>query len=229
MSDELIRNQSQPRLRGFEKALRGSSGHKSRLHSLRGEFIPLSAWRWLPSALLTRLGVRFGDPGPWIVPAATAWLARAVQPSWEVFEFGSGYSTAWFALRVGSVVSLEDDPVWLSKTSDCLRQRGVTNCSLLQSPLSDFSARIDDWPDSTFDLVVVDSMETETVSRLDCIKAARQKVKPGRYLLLDDSDNPSLWSASDILSSWHVQRFVGMKDFPFAVFETSIFTRPSVS
>ena len=53
-----------------------------------------------------------------------------------------------------------------------------------------------------------------------------EKVRPGRHLLLDDSDRRGYADAYELLAGWRERRFVGIKDEWPEACETTIFTRP---
>jgi hypothetical protein len=54
-----------------------------------------------------------------------------------------------------------------------------------------------------------------------------KKVRPGGYLLLDDSDRPGYAPTYDLLATWRERRFVGIKDEWPEACETTIFRRPA--
>jgi predicted O-methyltransferase YrrM len=56
-----------------------------------------------------------GSPIPWITYSARYQLEKWLRPSDKVFEYGSGYSSLWFAKRVAEVKSVEHDSLWVTK------------------------------------------------------------------------------------------------------------------
>jgi predicted O-methyltransferase YrrM len=195
-----------------------------RFHTAR-EAMPLSGWVRYPAAWLRARTGRIPER-PWLVPASIGWLRRRVRSEWSILELGAGRSTAWFARRAARVISLEDDEFWHSATRLRLDQAGL-NADLRLRPVEDFPREIASLPDDAFDLVVVDFLEAPTVTRIDCLDPAMRKVRPGGYLLLDDSDRPGYAAAFELLAGWRFRRFVGVKDGWPEPCETGIFTRPS--
>lgn len=196
---------------------------RSRFHTARGP-MPLSAWLRLPAA---RLRARLGrmPERPWIVPAAVGWLARRMRADWSVLELGSGRSTAWLARRSASVLSFEDDAEWAGRARELLTGAGLDDVELRQLPIERFLPELESLPDEAFDLVVVDFLEAEGADRVDAVRLARPKLRPGGYLLLDDSDRPAYAEAFELLAGWDVHSFAGVKDgWPQAV-ETTVFRR----
>ncbi len=163
---------------------------------------------------------------PWIVPAAIGWLRRRIRPDWSVLELGAGRSTVWFARRAGAVLSFEDNEWWAEQTRERLDELGLDNVDLRVEPIEELLGCVAELPDDAFDLVVMDFLEAPTVSRVDVLKPAMKKVKPGGLLLLDDSDRPGYAGAFQLLDGWRFRKFVGVKDEWPEACETSIFARP---
>lgn len=185
----------------------------------------LSGWLHYPAA---RFRARRGlaPERPWIVPASIGWLRRRIRSDWLVLELGAGRSTPWLARRAARVVSLEDNEFWHGWTRQRLAEAGLGSADLRFLPVEAFPAAISPLPEASFDLVVVDFLETPEVSRVDCIRTAREKVRPGGYLLLDDSDRPGYAEVFELLSGWRFRSFSGVKDGWPEVCETGVFRRP---
>jgi SAM-dependent methyltransferase len=195
-----------------------------RFHTARGPMGP-SGWLHYPAAWWrARRGVT--PERPWIVPAAIGWLRRRIQSDWAILELGSGRSTAWFAGRAGRVISFEDNEFWAEHTRSRLQDLGLDNVDLRIGPVEALPAAVEALPDSSFDLVVVDFLESPTVSRVDALRPAVNKVRPGGLLLLDDSDRPGYAEAYELLAGWRERRFVGIKDEWPEACETTIFRTP---
>jgi SAM-dependent methyltransferase len=197
----------------------------SRFHSARGP-MPISGWLRLPAARL-RARLDLVPERPWIVPAAIGWLGRRMKRGWAVLELGSGRSTLWLARRVSSVLSFEDNEYWLARGREMLTEAGIENAELRQLAVERFGPEIAALPDQGFDLVVVDFLESPRADRVEAVRAARSKLRPGGYLLLDDSDRSAYAQAFELLANWRRRRFVGVKDGWPTVCETTIFRRPS--
>jgi predicted O-methyltransferase YrrM len=188
--------------------------------------MPLSGWLRLPVA---RLRARLGSvpERPWIVPAAVGWLGRRMRRDWSVLELGSGRSTIWLGRRAGTVLTFEDNEFWHQRAAELIAEKGLSNVRLRRLPVEAFAATVGAMPDDTFDLVVVDFLESESAERIEAVRAARSKVRPGGLLLLDDSDRPGYAEAYELLADWRERRFTGVKDEYPQVCETAIFRRPA--
>lgn len=194
-----------------------------RFHTARGP-MGVSGWLRYPAA---RWRARRGKTPerPWIVPAAVGWLRRRIRSDWAVLELGSGRSTVWFARRAGSVLSFEDNEYWYPRTQERLAEAGLTNVDLRLREVEGFPKEVAELPDASFDLVLVDFLEAPAVTRIDALKPAMKKVRPGGYLLLDDSDRPGYREAYELLDGWRERRFIGVKDEWPEACETAIFRR----
>jgi tRNA A58 N-methylase Trm61 len=149
---------------------------------------------------------------PWLTFPAISQIDSFLKPSMRVFEYGSGGSTLFFARRVREVVSIEHDDEWYTKLQKRLENQGIENCSVHHippSPIRDSSVRdpadpddyvssndqysgkcfreyvtkIEDYPDHSFDVVVVDGR-----ARSSCFKHAISKVRTGGLLVFDNTD-----------------------------------------
>jgi predicted O-methyltransferase YrrM len=195
-----------------------------RFHTARGPMGPVG-WLRYPAAWLR--AKRGSTPErPWIVPAAIGWLRRRVKSDWSVLELGAGRSTVWFANRAGRVLSFEDNDFWADQTRSRIAEVGLRNVELRALPVEKLPRAVAELPEAAFDLVVVDFLESPDVTRIDALAPAMSRVKPGGYLLLDDSDRPGYAAAYELLDGWSERRFTGVKDEWPEACETSIFTRP---
>jgi predicted O-methyltransferase YrrM len=185
-----------------------------------------SGWLRLPAA---RFRARLGrvPERPWIVPAAVGWLGRRIRRDWRVLELGSGRSTVWLARRAGTVTSFEDNEFWLERAREMLREAEIENAEVRGLPVESFAAELERLEDASLDLLVVDFLEAPGAERVEAVRAGRSKVRPGGYLLLDDSDRPSYAEAYELLDGWRERRFTGVKDEWPAACETAVFRRPS--
>jgi SAM-dependent methyltransferase len=196
----------------------------SRFHTVRGPMGPAGWLRYPAAWWRARRGVT--PERPWIVPAAIAWLGRRLRSDWSVLELGAGRSTPWLARHAGRIISFEDNEFWADRTRDRLAELALGNVELRQLPVEEFAPAVESLPDFSFDLVVVDFLEAPAVTRIDVLKPAMKKVKPGGLLLLDDSDRPGYAPAYELLARWKERRFTGIKDGWPEACETTIFRRP---
>jgi hypothetical protein len=184
--------------------------------------MPFRAWFAMPLALWRRLRSR--EDGPWLVPSATNELAELVTPASHILELGSGHSTSWFATRAASVRSFEHDGDWGDRVKGELRAQRLRNAHVEVIDPSQFIDAIARLPDGSIDVALVDC--APVADRVACAAMAARKVRPGGYLVFDDSDRREYQQVDDVLDGWKVKRFCGVKSLPLVATETSIYRRP---
>jgi len=131
---------------------------------------------------------------PWFSYAAIDFLEDYLQPHMSVCEYGSGGSTLFFAKRVKSVWSIEDNPKWYELVTSRLKEKSIANAKLKLCPF-DFknptgfenSDYLHAMPDEHFDVIVVDGSEEWTQVRPICFRKAEARVKTGGIIVVDDS------------------------------------------
>lgn len=137
---------------------------------------------------------------PWFSYAAIDFLKTFLRPQMSVFEYGTGGSTVFFARKVRTVTSTEDNIIWLQKVEQHLNKAALTNV-VLQHRLFDFknpvnfenSAYLHSVPAQKFDVIVVDGreeflgLENSVQVRPTCFYYAENFVKPGGIIVVDDS------------------------------------------
>ncbi len=121
-----------------------------------------------------------GSELPWMNYAVIAFLERRLNKTLSVFEYGSGYSTLFYARRVRNVISVEYDQAWIAS----IGPRLPPNASVLFVPDDvdgDYCRAIARSGDS-FDVVVVDGKDRE-----NCVKQSMQALSSRGVIVLDDS------------------------------------------
>lgn len=179
---------------------------------------------------------------PWLSYPAISFLQKNVRPEFQIFEFGSGASTLFFANHCQQVYTVEHDTIWAQKVRQSLQASTMHNCKLrciagmvevdnsrrsLYGSASEgwttytfenYVKAIDEHPDKTFDLVLVDGR-----ARSACVLHAIKKVRPGGILVLDNSERPQYQTAiSEVPREW--ARF----DFPGPSARADFFSRTTI-
>jgi len=97
----------------------------------------------------------------------------------DLLELGGGYSTEFWALRTKSVVTIETDPEWArilsSRDLPNVEVRAVRSDTLREHLLG---------LKQKFDAIVVDV----SANRYECAKMALKILRPGGFIILDNSD-----------------------------------------
>jgi hypothetical protein len=96
-----------------------------------------------------------------------------------LLELGGGYSTDFWSRRVQSVLTLETDEQWAGS----LRKLNLANTEIHAvaiDALADTVSKLD----RSFDGIVIDP----NTNRYRCAKAALPRLKPGGFIILDNSE-----------------------------------------
>lgn len=186
------------------------------------------------------------DGIPWITFPAINFLKKQLSKSDKVFEYGIGGSTIFLAERVDTVISVEHEQEWFQLVLKKLDEKSLGNVtaiciqaeysvSKLSEP-SDYESCysstglyfqkyvnfINEYPEKYFDLVVIDGR-----ARPSCIIKAQTRVKPGKYLLLDNSDRLHYQLAiNSLLKGWKRITFEGPTPYLQWFTQTSVWQKP---
>jgi protein-L-isoaspartate O-methyltransferase len=121
-----------------------------------------------------------GNLVPWLNVPTTRLLEERLNPDLTMFEFGSGYSTLFFASRVKSVCSVESDKAWF----DTLKPKLLDNVTLLfqEQDVDGQYCRSITATGKQYDVVIVDGRD-----RVNCVKQSFAALSPRGVIVLDDS------------------------------------------
>lgn len=184
---------------------------------------------------------------PWLVIEAIDALENILTPDMDVFEWGSGGSTLFFADHAGDVYSVEHDLEWYRNVSSQIVESEFDCITYVYRPpetsppenisgaadytdnrpqyrsmyFKSYVDEIERFDNSTFDCVLVDGR-----ARPSCIVKAIPRIVPGGLLIVDNSERPAYQSTLARLSGWERNVFYGpaLSSLPFT--ETSIFHKP---
>lgn len=134
---------------------------------------------WLLSRLRGRPVDALGRPLPWLTYSAIAALKAGVRPGLKVFEFGSGYSTAWWLRQGCSVVACESSEPWAKEVRSIAPEADVRVRSVEDGSYSQELVRTG----QRFDVVVIDGS-----CRVDCARVAPGALAPDGVVIFDDTN-----------------------------------------
>ncbi len=194
-----------------------------------------------------------GDEMPWMTFAAREFLSRWLRREMNVFEWGSGGSTLFFAKHAGRITAIEHEYAWAAQVRKVIGGRGIANALLKHLPpdrddaaagwdaadpsvcassgagfrgqsFQRYVTFIDQFPDATFDLVVVDGR-----ARPACIQHGMAKIKPGGFLLLDNAERDHYQRAIRLLepARWELHDFTGPGPYCRQFWQTLAWRRKS--
>jgi predicted O-methyltransferase YrrM len=143
---------------------------------------------------------------PWFVASCVQELEdNLLKPHFTAFEWGSGKSTIWLLRRVNEVVSIEHDKDWFRKVSQWLHLEEKGYFTLLHLDLDLYGGYVDEilkYPDEHFNVILIDGRK-----RSECIKASVNKVKPGGFVVVDDSEREQYQEAYKVFDGWRRQNW----------------------
>lgn len=185
--------------------------------------------RWLRERKAATMQLR----SPWWAYDAVSWVGAALPPRARVFEYGGGGSTLWLEDHGATVTVAEHDKAWHDQLAACLapdttllfrppQDAGAVTSVVVPGYFDTYAAAIDDQPDGSLDLVIVDGR-----ARVECALRAMPKVKEGGLLLLDDTERARYKPAVEALAGWERHVFAGLKAGAGAPTQTSAWRRPA--
>ena len=123
------------------------------------------------------------QPVPWYTYPAIEYVKQLDFSEKDIFEYGSGNSTLFWASVGKRVVSVEDDEEWYEK----VKKEIPSKCELiLQTDLARYVETINAYP-AGFDVIVVDGA-ARGGTRRKCARVALNCLRPGGMIILDNSD-----------------------------------------
>lgn len=149
---------------------------------------------WMRSLADGRPSSRRGQPVPWMNYPVVDLLAGRLTRDCRVFEYGSGYSTAYYASLVGSVDSVEYDQAWRDIVSRTLPDNA--RVAYVPKDVDGKYCRSVADCGGEFDLVVVDGWD-----RVNCVRCSLDRLSTRGVVVLDDSDRDGYVEAFELMKS----------------------------
>jgi hypothetical protein len=201
---------------------------------IRKNLLPLVIWQrfllssssilktsgWLKSYVARKPVDADGSPIPWMNYAAVDFLKKRLRNDFDLFEWGSGYSTLFFSERVSSVTSVEYDSNWF----ELVRAQAPENAEIIYKAhdQNEYVNVVSTTP-NYYQVIVVDGRE-----RVRCFFASFEKLTEDGVIILDDSNREKYQSAfeqAEKLGFKHID-FIGLKPRSHRAHQTTFFYRP---
>ncbi len=164
-----------------------------------------------------------GDALPLYTYAAIYFVDSKLKNNMDVFEYGSGYSTLWYASRVGNVVAVENNAIWSKRVLNLVEKNGFTNVELLtvKNTRDEYINSINT-TGRKYDLISIDGR-----NRLSCINVALKHLNSDGIVLFDDTQRVKYQSALSIFKDAGFKRldFYGLRPLESDMQMTSIYYR----
>lgn len=163
-----------------------------------------------------------GKPIAWVTYSFIDFIKERVNKQHDIFEFGSGNSTIFYAEMAKSVYSVEHDKGWFEKSSKIdLPNIKMIQCDLVRGGEYCKSAAT---TGKKFHIIIVDGRD-----RVNCCKQAIQSLTEDGVVVLDDSERTEYAEALIFLKDNGFKHlpFTGMAPGVITSKRTSIFYKPN--
>lgn len=158
------------------------------------------------------------NPLPWVTYGFIDFISDRLNKNMDIFEYGSGNSTLWYAKKVNTVVSVEHDKKWFEAIKKNMPNNANINYEELvyNGNYSKFSSNLN----KKFDVIIVDGRD-----RVNCVKNAIKNLKESGVIVLDDSERESYKEGIDFILSHGFKKidFWGISPGLFYKKNTTIF------
>jgi hypothetical protein len=147
---------------------------------------------WVKSMTDQNVVGKDGRPLPWVTFPFIAFIDDRLKRDLEIFEYGSGNSTLYYAAKVASVDSVENDKYWYEKIKNTMPQNTkLFFCDLeYGGAYSKYAAETGKY----YDMIIVDGRD-----RVNCCISSISSLKPGGVVVLDDSERKDYEAAPAFL------------------------------
>ena len=119
-------------------------------------------------------------PIPWYTYPAIEYLSQFDYRKKNIFEFGCGYSSIFWAERAANVVCIEDNEQWFNNWRVEFDKENIS-LKLREEGLSYYNSILED--EKQYDVIIIDGK-----CRAECAQTALLRLNPGGIIILDDSD-----------------------------------------
>lgn len=133
-----------------------------------------------------------GEPLAWYNYGFLKFLLPRLQKNFEVFEYGAGNSTIWYAKNVKNVTSVENDKKWV----EILSPKLPNNAKVIFKEINekqDYQQEIAT-SHQKYDIIVVDGRR-----RNDCVMFAVDYLTPKGIMILDNAEREDYQPARNFM------------------------------
>lgn len=159
-----------------------------------------------------------GNPIPWMNYPTIEFLEERLNKDLTMFEFGSGYSTSFYAKYCNKVTSIEYDKNWLEVIKTNLPENA--NLIYTEKDIDGKYCRSIKETSKKYDVVVVDGRD-----RVNCVKQGLDCLTENGVLLLDDSHRERYAEGLEygISKGYKTLHFQGLKPTGYRYYRTTLF------
>ncbi|NOX46589.1 MAG: class I SAM-dependent methyltransferase [Chlorobi bacterium] len=160
------------------------------------------------------------EPLPWMNYPFLGFIKKRLNNNQNLFEFGSGYSTVFFAKKLKSVTSVEYDKEWFEKAQGMTK--GFSNTEIIFQELNEDYPKTINKTDKKYELIVIDGRK-----RVKCALNSYGHLTSDGILILDDSSRDEYHKIWDfyLKKGFREITFQGLKPNGFSIDHTTVFYR----
>ncbi len=160
-----------------------------------------------------------GNPLPWYTYPFISFITPRIGSHFQVFEYGSGNSTKWYARQVKQITAVEHDSEWIKIVRPELPANALLLDRELGAPYVEAAAEAG----AQYHIIVVDGRK-----RVQCTLFASQYLSADGVLILDNSEREIYSEARDFMKKqgFKYLDFYGMTPIVSLESCTSVFYRP---
>lgn len=165
-----------------------------------------------------------GNLLPWMTYPAIEFLQNYVSQNHEIFEFGCGASTIFFAKKAKKVYGLETNQNWLNLINQKLQSLDLeAQIELMENGIDNKNYEI--FPqkfEKKFDIIVIDSLK-----RFLCAQNAINFIKDDGIIILDDSQRENYKKIFDFFAEKGFEKkdFWGIEPGKLKMKNTTVFLK----
>lgn len=161
-----------------------------------------------------------GNPIPWCTYPFIKFIEPRLNKNFNVFEFGGGNSTIWYAKRVNNIKAVEHDKKWVEYIS--LKMPG--NAEIIYRELTlngDYSREVLK-NESKYHIIIIDGRD-----RNNCAKNAVNSLTTDGVIIFDNANLPDYKESMNLFQSEGFKRidFIGLSPVTNHNNYTSVFYR----
>ena len=186
---------------------------------------------WLKDRIFNQNPMQAGFP--WINYATIQFMHHFISKNMRVVECGAGGSSIFFLTRGVHLTSIEHDEKWIEIVKNKVAPETQNNWAyhLIKSDngITDIPSAesyllpLDQLSDSSIDLFLIDGRH-----RVESVKKAINKIKPGGFLILDNCDRPEHSKSFELLTNWSLKQISCITNSSEFVTPVAIWKKPSL-
>lgn len=169
---------------------------------------------------------------PWFSWAAIEYLdSLNINSTCNIFEWGAGGSTIYFANKKANIVTVESNSYWKKHVEEILKRKIISNVTIRYIPAE--SQKSEDLYEyikavnkgKPWNIIVVDGLEKVYLSRVACIEEASKCMKCNGCIILDDAWRAEYKNVPEILKGWKRRCFKSLGPYRLGVTQTDVYIR----